>query len=342
MKRYNDLFERVVSFENLYEANKEARQGRRSKPEILRTGEHIEEILKGLQTRLINGTWTSDPYYQFECRTEVKRRIIHAPSFRDRIFHHALIRQVREQFEKKFIFDSYACRKGKGTHKAMQRTQEFLRRAARRGEKVYILQCDISKYYPSMDHAFLKGQIRRTIADERVLRAWDALIDGFETAPGKGLPIGALTSQISANVYLNYLDHIIKERLRVKYYLRYMDDFLIIENDKRKLHRILREVQRIVEGEMNLKLNPKTRIYAASKGVDFAGYRIFTTHILPRKRNIKAAKIRFKNLSYKYKWGRASLEDAQTRVASFLGYVKHCQSHNTTKSTLKWLKLRRN
>lgn len=342
MERYGHLFDKIITFENMYESYLEARKGRKLKPEILKAGRNIEKTIREMQRQLHDGTWRSDRYNEFVCYTEVKRRVIHAPSFRNRIFHHALVRIVRPLFERKFIYDSYAIIKGRGVHPAVYRTQDFLRRASRQGERVYVLQCDISKYYPSMDHEFLKQRIRRTIADERVLQAWDALIDGFEIEPGKGLPIGALTSQISANIYLDYLDHYIKDRLRIKYYLRYMDDFIVIGNSKAELQELLGKIRRVVMEEMKLKLNPKTRIYAASKGVNFAGYRIFTTHILPRKRNVKAARIRFRRLNHEYKYYRASLADVRSRVMSFLGYMKHCQGSKTTKSTLKWIKLRRN
>ena len=120
-----------------------------------------------------------------------------------------------------------------------------------------------------------------------------------------------------------------------------MDDFIVVSTDKEYLKKILQDIQWFIECKLKLKLNPKTRIFPASHGVDFAGYRTFTTHILPRKRNIKAAKLRFKNLSHEFTHGRADFEDVRARVASFLGYTKHCQAHKTTESTLRWLVLRR-
>ena len=339
--RYDNLFEKVVDFDNIYDGYLEARKGRRYKNEIMYIGARVESIISQMIFELNVGTWRPQQYYEFECRTEVKRRIINAPTFRDRIFHHALVRVVKPLFEKKFIFDSYACRDGKGTHAAVQRLQNFMRRASYTGERVYILQCDISKYYPSIDHDVLKQIIRRTIKDRRLLEVWDRLIDGFNGDTEIGLPIGALTSQLSANIYLNELDHFVKEYIQAKYYLRYMDDFIVVSTDKEYLKKVLADVQWFVECTLKLKLNPKTRIFPASHGVDFAGYRTFTTHILPRKRNIKAAKLRFKDLSHEFKYGRVDFEGVRARVASFLGYVKHCQAHKTTESTLRWLVLRK-
>lgn len=337
--RYDNLWEKIVNFENIYDGYLEARTGRRYKAEIMNIGSRIEAIIYQMIFELNTGEWRPQQYYEFECRTEVKRRIINAPTFRDRVFHHALVRVVKELFERKFIYDSYACRDGKGTHKAVFRLQNFMRRAARQGEHVYILQCDISKYYPSIDHDILKKQIRRTIKDRRLLEAWDRLIDGFNGDTEKGMPIGALTSQLAANIYLNDLDHFAKECIGAKFYLRYMDDFIFVSTDKAELQRILADVRWFVECQLKLKLNPKTQIFPASHGVDFAGYRTFTSYILPRKRNVKAAKIRFKDISYQYRHGTASIEDARARVASFLGYTKHCRARKTTASTLRWLVL---
>lgn len=339
MKTYNHLFEKVICIENLYEAYKNARRGKRFKPAVLAATWDIEKTIHQLHEDLKNETWEPDPYREFLCESEVKRRIIHAPSFRDRILHHAIIQIVQPLFEKKFIYDTYAVMPGRGTHRAVFRVQEFLRRAAATGEQVYVLQCDISKYYPSMRHDVLTEQIARTIRDKKLLRLWAKLIDGFQPETGVGLPIGALTSQLSANIYLNALDHFVKECIGFKKYVRFMDDFILISTDKAELKSALADIKWLLDTHLRLRLNPKTRIYAASQGVDFAGYRIWWSHIRPRKRNIKAAKIRFKNLSHQYKYGRTNLDDIQARVSSFLGYVKHCDARKTTESTLKWLQI---
>ena len=173
-------------------------------------GKRVEAIIYQMIFELNTGTWQPQTYYEFECRTEVKRRIINAPTFRDRIFHHSLDRIVRPLFEKKYIYDSYACILGKGAHAAVQRVKKFLR-IARHSGNVYILQCDIHHYYQSIDHEILKREISRTIKDKRLLEAWGLVIDRFNEDTGKGIPIGALTSQLAANIYLNPFDHFVKE-----------------------------------------------------------------------------------------------------------------------------------
>lgn len=302
-------------------------------------GKRIEMILYQLIFELNVGEWHPAKYYEFECRTEVKRRIINAPVFRDQLVHHAIDRVVRELFERKYIYDSYACRKGKGTHAACRRLQHFLRQAAARGGRVYVLQADLSKYYPSIAHDVLKTEIRRTIADKRLLEVLDALVDSFNEDTGRGQPIGSLTSQLFANVYLNPLDHFMKDCRREKFYLRYMDDFIVVSNSKEHLREALADATWFIETQLKLKLNPKTHIYPASHGVDFAGYRTFIDKLLPRKRNVKAAKLRFRNLSWRYRHGHLTFKEAQQVVASFLGYCKHCKSYRSAGSTLRWLVL---
>lgn len=336
--RYDNLWEQVVNFENMYAAYLEASRGRRYKNEIMGVGKRVEAVIYQMIFELNTGTWQPQTYYEFECRTEVKRRIINAPTFRDRIFHHSLDRIVRPLFEKKYIYDSYACILGKGAHAAVQRVKKFLR-IARHSGNVYILQCDIHHYYQSIDHEILKREISRTIKDKRLLEAWGLVIDRFNEDTGKGIPIGALTSQLAANIYLNPFDHFIKECMRAHFYVRYMDDFVIISNDKKELRKNLADIRWFLETQLKLELNPKTRIYQASQGVDFCGYRTWSTHILPRKRNIKAAKKRFQRLSRKFRRGEIRVEDARQSVASFLGYCKHCNAYATVQATLNRLVL---
>lgn len=339
MKRYSNLWERILTFENFYDAYLEAMRGRRYRSEVMSTAKRVELIIHQLMFELQTGTWHPAKYYEFECRTEVKRRMIDAPTFRDRMVHHAIDRVIRPLFEHKYIFDSYACQKGKGTHAACRRLQHFLRKAAAGGKHVYVLQADISKYYPSVSHDVLKTEIRRTIADEKLLEVLDSLIDSFNEDVCYGIPIGSLTSQMFANVYLNPFDHFMKECRQEKFYLRYMDDFIVVSDSKEHLKEALADATWFVETQLKLKLNPKTKIFPASHGVDFAGYRTFIDKTLPRKRNIKAAKIRFKNLSWMFRHGRASTDDAKKIVASFLGYCKHCKSRKSAGSALRRLVL---
>lgn len=340
MVRYDNLFWKIVTLDNFYKAFHDMRLGHKYNTRSMRMSARIEYIITEVMRELIDGTWRHCRYYAFECRTEVKRRQIHAPCFRDGLVHHALDNVLREIFERKYIFDLYSNRRGKGQHRAVMRVQHFIRKASHRG-RVYVLQCDIHKYYDSIDHDVLKHMIRGTIKDGRVLTILDRIIDSYNDDTGKGVPIGALPSQTFANVYLCEFDHFVKETLRVKNYLRFMDDFIIVANSKDELHAWLREIKWYLETQVHLKLNPKTAIYPAHRGVNFCGYRIFKDRILPRKRNLKAARIRFKNLVYHFRRGDITLADVQPRVASFLGYCKHCKARKSVETVLKYLVLSR-
>lgn len=331
MIRYDNIWNNFLTFENFYEAFLEARKNKRYRPNILVESRNIEDTLFAIMQQLSDNAWKPYGYYEFEARNEVKRRIIHAPTFKDRIVHHALYRQIAPLFEKKFIYDTYANRKDKGTHRAVKRTRHFLR-AAKSNNRVYILQCDISKYYPSIDKEILLKELSRTIKDEKILNILSVLINDYKES---GIPLGALTSQLFANIYLNPLDHYIKDVLRVKYYLRYMDDFIIIYNDKAYLWGTLNKIDNFLNKNLKLKLNPKAKIYSATQGIDFCGYRIWSEKILPRKRNIKAAKLRFKNLSKEIVYQDINIRTIQSKIASFTGYCKHCNSRRTYYSAIK-------
>lgn len=341
-KTHNHLFNEITSYENLYRALHDAARHKRYHTDVIGILFKQEETIEQLHSEMRNGSWFPSGYREFMCKTEVKRRIIHAPDFRDRIVHHAICGIVAPLFLPKFIADSYAVTPGKGTHRAVHRVQGFLREAGKEGAPVYVLQCDIHHYYQSIQHEILFEQIKRTIRDKRVLELWWRIIDGFNGDTGVGLPIGALTSQLSANIYLNVLDHFVKECIGWKMYLRYMDDFILIGNDKQKLWSALADIRWLLDTKLRLKLNSKTALYPACRGIDFAGYRTWTNRVLPRKRNVKAAKRRFVKLSKDFSEWKVDYNDVHQRVASFLGYMSHCNGHDTAASTLKRLALCRN
>lgn len=339
-KTHNDIFDKIISLDSLYAANHRVFIGKKHNDVAAKANDRIEEVIEDLRKDLITMTWRSDPYRRFITRKEVKRRKIDEPSYRDRILHNAIVQHVRPYFEPKFIFDSYAVTPGKGQHKAVFRVHDFLRRAIRKGS-VYVLQCDIHHYYESIDHDILFRLIKRTIRDKRLLEIWHRIIEGYSSSPGIGLPIGAVTSQLSANIYLNPLDHFIKDDLGWPLYVRYMDDFVLIANDKAALWSMLDKIRLFLRDKLHLELNPKTKIYKSTQSVDFAGYRIFHDHILARKRNVKAARKRFRLCSYKFRHGLMTVAEVRQRVTSFLGYMKHCDGFRTTRSTLKYLNLQR-
>lgn len=209
-KTYNNLWEKIIDFENIFLAFKEARKGKRYKNEVLEFSNDLESNLISIQNELIWDKWKPGRWREFFVY-DPKKRLIQAPPFKDRVVHHALVRIIEPLFERKFIYDSYACRAGKGTHKAMKRCVKFLRIIKRNHGKVYVLKADISKYFPSINRYILKQIIQRTIRCKKTLKLIEKIIN-IDNEP-KGIPIGALTSQLFANIYLDRLDHFVKDFL---------------------------------------------------------------------------------------------------------------------------------
>lgn len=319
----NGLWHRVVSWDNLVEAYFAARQNKRFKQDIMRFHQRWEENLLNIHNHLLWGSWQPGPFSVFPV-FEPKPRVIEAPPFADRIVHHAIHRVVNPYFERRFIPHSYACRKDKGTHRAGMAVQRFLRRARAAWKNVYVLQCDIKKYFPSIDHDIFMNQIRRTIRDRKLLGLWEKIV--FDRGVlGVGLPVGALTSQLGANAHLDPLDHHVTDDLGMGFYVRYMDDFVIIGPSKAVLWDLLNYLQAWLWEKLRLEMS-RFNVYPASQGVDFAGYRIWQTHRLPRKRNTRRARKRIHRLARLCANGQNKQEALRAVTASFYGYAKFCSS----------------
>jgi retron-type reverse transcriptase len=235
-KSFSRLWERIIDFENLYHAFREASTGKRYRWESLTFKNNLEENLITLQNELIWDMYKPESYRQFIVK-EPKQRLISAPTFRDRVVHHALCQIIEPIFENKMIYETFACRRGKGTHAAVYYTQKCARTAQRKWGEYYVLKCDIKSFFPSVNHDILMNIIRRYISDKKTMNLLGVIIRSYESPyqDGTGIPIGALTSQLSANIVLTPFDHWIKEENHVKFYARYMDDFIILYNDKRYL-----------------------------------------------------------------------------------------------------------
>lgn len=317
----NGLWDELISWDNLLAAYHEARKGKRYKPDVMRFHRHWEERLLNIHNHLVWGSWQPLPFSAFPV-FEPKERLIEAPAFADRVVHHALHRVVEPHFERRFIHHSYACRHGKGTHAACHALQRLLRRGQRQWGKVLVLQADIRRYFPHIHHDRLLQQIRQTISDDRTVDLWARIIQA-NGADGIGLPIGALTSQLGANVYLDALDHHVTDHLGHGSYLRYMDDWIVLGNSKQQLQTLLRDLTDWLHHELGLRLS-KWSVYPASQGIDFAGYRTWPTHIKPRKRNTRRARRRLKQLTTGIQTGRNTPDQLHATVASYAGYLKHC------------------
>jgi retron-type reverse transcriptase len=271
--------------------------------------------------------------------------MISAAPYRDRVVHHALCNVIAPLFEKKFIYDSYANREGKGTHKAIDRYQEYAKKHR------YVLKCDIKKYFPSIDHAILQSIIRKTICCKKTLWLIDAIINNSNPQEPvndyfsgdtlftpyerrRGLPIGNLTSQFFANVYLNELDHYVKETLGRKAYIRYVDDFVIFGNDKEELHFVKQRIQQCVQ-TFRLTLNEdKSIIHPVYRGINFLGFRMFPAFRLLNNKSIVRFKRRMERMEHEYAKKSVSLARVRSSVNGWIGHVLHCSSYRMRKKYL--------
>jgi RNA-directed DNA polymerase len=330
MSVHGELWMKVIAWDNLLAAYRAASKGKRYRPAALRFSAQLEENLINIQNHLIWYSWQPDTPREFRV-VDPKSRLIQAPPFGDRVVHHALVNVIEPLFERRFIHDSYACRRGKGVHAAIRRLQYFLRVARRRWVAVYVLQMDISKYFASISHDRLMAILNRTIPDVDALWLCDTIIRAGGDK-GVGIPVGALTSQLFANAYLDRLDHFVKDELGERYYVRYMDDFVILGPDSGSLRALRRHIERWLWCELELRVNPKSNVYPVKCGVDFCGYRTWATHILPRKRNVKRARKALRGLRERFDRGEIELCDVRQRMASFLGYLRHCQSWRVLQS----------
>lgn len=326
------LYSKIIDFDNLMTAYHAARRGKRYRPEVARFTARLEENLINLHNHLVWQTWAPSPPREFTIM-EPKMRHIQAPPFPDRIVHHALVSQVEPLFEKRFIKRSYACRAGKGTHAAVHDLQQMLRKARRRWRSVYVVQADVRKFFASIDHAVALEHVATVVKCKDTLNLWSTVLGGYGHECGLGLPVGSLTSQLTANIVLDGADHEMTDLHGVGRYLRYMDDIIMLFPGKAEAWRGLDLLQDAL-ARRKLHLNPKTQIRPASSGVDWCGYRTWTTHVLPRKRTIKRARSRLRKAQFKYDKDRSALDEYRQQVCCLLAYTKHCHAHQTVEAIL--------
>jgi len=355
LKRFKNLYEQIIDYENLWNAYLNARKGKRYRGEVLKFTNNVEENLIQIQNELIYKTYKIGRYREFYVH-EPKKRLIMALPFRDRVVQWAIYQVLEPLFDRQFIKDSYACRKGMGVQKAADRVQYWTRKLERSHKKPYCLKLDISKYFYRIDHDVLLNILNRKIKDDDLIWLLSIIIrsedtpfgvplgdHGFESEriPDIGMPIGNLVSQLFANLYMNELDQYAKHDMRIRHYIRYMDDVVILHQEKKELHRILEEIEVFLSYELKLQLNNKTSIRPIRDGIEYVGYRIWSTHRKLSKKTAKKMKARFKYLKKAYSRGEVNADDVRSTVASYLGLMKHANCYNLRKKTLKDFKLQR-
>jgi RNA-directed DNA polymerase len=324
VRREKNLFSAVVDFANLYRAFVAASHGKRERPEVREFEYHLETRLWEIRDELEAGMYAWGPFHCFWVR-DPKRREIRAAPFRDRVVHHAIFNGLDPIFRRGFIADSYACIPGRGTHLAVERYRAFV---GARGGRGYRVQGEIKRYFASVDHAVLRERLRRRIGDERLLVLLDTLVTHGAERPGRGMPIGSLTSQLFANVYLDALDHFVKERLRVRHYLRYMDDFLLLAADRSEARGRFHEVRAFLTEQLHLELNPRRVIVAPiDEPCDLLGY---VHHpggrVRVRRRSVRRLWRRLPALARRIAAREIDSASARASVASWFGLARHADT----------------
>lgn len=336
MKTYKSLYPHIHTFTNLYWAFRAARCGKRDRAAVAAFEFDLEGNLWRLQRELREQSYQPGTYTNFYVY-EPKRRLVSAAPFRDRVVHHALCRVIEPIWEARFIHTSYACRIGKGTHRALDQAHAWVKRYR------YVFHGDIVKYFPAIDHQIVRHLLAKHIADRQTMWLIDQIINsgvGVQAAetpqtlfPGddllalmrlRGLPIGNLSSQFWANVYLHELDMFAKHQLRCPAYLRYMDDFLLFSDDKQELNRWREAIRDFLAARLRLQLHPrKSVVFPVHTGLDFCGFRLFPTHRRLRKSSVRRFVKRFRRQRAAFQAGDLPFAEMNQSVQCWIAHASH-------------------
>jgi hypothetical protein len=347
-RRYVDLYSNVYSLLNLWQGFKKASAGRRGCPAEADFEYHLEPELIALRDELCSESYRPRGYCNFTVH-EPKQRKISAAPFRDRVVHHALMNIIGPLLERQFIFDSYANQVGKGTHRALDRCTYFMRRHA------YVLPCDVTQFFPSIDHNVLRKILARTIGDERVMSLIDKILASgegiltneydmvyfsgdnlFASNRPRGLPIGNLTSQFWANVYLNELDQFVKRVLKVRAYVRYVDDFILFSDDKEQLWEWKAAM---VEFLSHLRLtihDLPAQPHLCARGVTFLGFIVFPDHRRLKPAKGYAFQRRLYGMSNAWRRGELSSEELSIRAFAWAEHISHGDTWNLKQAVFQY------
>ena len=332
MKRTGDLWTELLSWTNLFAAASKAAAGKRSRPDVAAYLLDLENEVARLRRGLKAGTYTPGAYRTFQIH-EPKERTISAAPFRDRVVHHALTQIIEPIFERRFTTRSFASRTGYGTHRAVTLAKKACLRYP------YVLQCDIRKYFPSIDHHILSAQLRRVLKCEpslelaqRIIAASNPQDQVIRYFPGdtlftpfdrkRGLPLGNQTSQFFANVYLNSLDHLVLRQLQPGEYARYVDDFILFGDSKQQLREMLNEIVHHLDG-LRLSLHEgKSRIHRTADGITFLGWRITPEGTWMKRQSVVRMRRRFRHMHKLWSAGEMEWDEIQQRVNSWIGHAQ--------------------
>jgi len=317
------IFDEIISLENLFSAWREFRRGKRNKPDVQEFELNLEDNIFNLRRELEDKTYQHSPYASFYIK-DPKLRNINKASVKDRLLHHAVFRKLYPIFDKTFIYDSYSCRIGKGTHKAVNRLEQFCRKLSKNNHhKIFALKCDIKKFFDSVNQEILLELIKKKISDESTFWFVEKIIKSFKS----GLPLGNVTSQLFANIYLNELDQFIKNKFKIKYYLRYCDDFIILSRNKEYLLILIPFIQDFLQVNLRLSLHPdKIILRKYSQGFDFLGYVVLPHHRVLRTKTKRRILKRIKREKI-----------SEQNLQSYFGVLKHCNGYKIKQNLLNLL-----
>ena len=324
----NVSYYELISVENLFKSWRAYKKEKGRKADVVEFERHLEDNLFSLHNQLKKGNYQHDSYSHFKI-SDPKKRDIYKSTVRDRIVHQALYEYLCKIYEPVFIERSFSSRKGKGTHKAVLTLSKIARDFRKNGKKCFAMKCDIRKYFENVNHKILLEILQNKIQDDKVINLLKIIIESFNKEAGKSVPLGNITSQIFANIYLNELDKFILEELGIKNYVRYNDDFIVLDEDEQKLFADIKKIKIFLKDKLLLEL-PKEKITfrKLSWGIDFCGCIILPNAILIRnktkRRMFEKLNLTFKKLNT----GKISLSDSRKTTDSYLGLLSHCNSYN--------------
>ncbi len=329
-----DRWQELCSYENLKLAFSKARKRKTLKPYVIEFEKNLKQNLLDLQADLLLHSYSPKKLETFVIR-DPKTRKISKSDFRDRVVHHALCNIIEPIFEKTFIHDSFANQTGKGSLKALERFDYFKRKVSKNNTRNYhILKADIKHYFDEVNHNILLDIIKRKVKDKKVIWLIKKILDNYTSQSGggvqkKGMPLGNLTSQFFANIYLNELDQFVKHELKAKYYIRYVDDFVILSENKGQLQKYKEKIDYFLKEKLDLQLHPnKSKIIEHKRGVNFLGFRVFYHHRLLRKTNVKKMRRKLDNYQILYDSKQANYDLIYEFLQGWTAYAKNADTYN--------------
>ena len=316
-----------LTFDALLEAHKRASKTKRNSKEVLKFEIDLESNLANLYKQLKNGTYKMGKYREFVIK-EPKTRIIRSLPYIDRIVHQWYVHEfIKPYIVPRFIKDTYACIDNRGTHLAIDTLQKYMRKMRNQYGKYYIVKCDIKGFFYNIDKDVLYDILKRIIKDKK-LRELTKLFIYESMKDKKGLPIGNYTSQYFANIYLNQLDHYLKEKVGVKYYVRYMDDFISLVQTEEEAKSLLTTIQRFVEDKLHIELNEKSIYFENKLGVEFCGFHLYEDYRKLRKRSRKKMSKKIRKWNQLYKAGVLNLHDVMLSWNAWIAHSSHASCYH--------------